>query len=152
AYAGALVKSRAERDDAHGALTAVIRGLPVSVVMVDRELRVIAASEVWSKNMRLDLETSTRPSICELAPAGSVAGNPLYELCLDGEEFSNLRVPIPKPGGGIRWLQTDITPWTDAAGHIMGLTISSEDVSALVEAKEAAEAANRAKSAFLATM
>jgi signal transduction histidine kinase/CheY-like chemotaxis protein len=152
AFAGALVQSRAERDDAHGALAAVIRGLPVSVVMVDRDLNVIAASEVWSKNMRLDLDASRGRSICELAPDVYVAGNPLYDLCLEGAEFNNLRVPIPRPDGGVRWLQTDITPWADSAGRIMGLTISSEDVSALVEAKEAAEAANRAKSAFLATM
>ncbi len=133
-------------------LAGVIRSLPVSVVMVDRDLRVIAASAVWAKNLQLDLEASKGRSICDLAPDVYVAGNPLYELCLEGEEFANLRVPIPKAEGGVRWLQTDIVPWADASGRIMGLTISSDDVSALVEAKEAAETANRAKSAFLATM
>jgi PAS domain S-box-containing protein len=134
------------------ALAGVIRSLPVSVVMVDRELRMMAASEAWAESIGVDLKAARGRIICDLAPDIYMAGNPLYQLCLEGERFSNLRIPIQRADGRSRWLQTDLTPWTGPDGAIMGLTISSQDVSVLVEAKEAAEAANRAKSAFLATM
>jgi PAS domain S-box-containing protein len=76
------------------------------------------------------------------------------------EDVLGVEYRVQRADGRIRWLQgRDIIFARDAAGHpcqILGvaqdITAEREAAAALVQAKEAAEAADRAKSAFLATM
>jgi PAS domain S-box-containing protein len=69
-----------------------------------------------------------------------------------GEPLINREEPIVDRGGAARWLWTTKVPLRDGRGRVIGLVCVSRDISELKKAREAAEAANRAKSAFLATM
>ncbi|MDR0389388.1 MAG: response regulator [Spirochaetaceae bacterium] len=55
-------------------------------------------------------------------------------------------------GGGLRIYITNITAMRDKSGRVEGIMILFHDVTETLRAKEAAEAASKAKSAFLATM
>ena len=64
-----------------------------------------------------------------------------------------------RPDGTVTWLQGGTVPWRDADGNIAGHIATVVDItarksaeSALTEAKEAAEAANRSKDRFLALL
>jgi two-component system sensor histidine kinase/response regulator len=69
-----------------------------------------------------------------------------------GEPLVNREEPIVDRGGGERWLWTTKVPLRDGRGRVVGLVCISREITELKQAREAAEAANRAKSAFLATM
>ncbi len=67
--------------------------------------------------------------------------------------------PVHPAGGSVRWMETSKVPLRDAQGQVVGVLGMSQDITErkrteeeLAHAKEAAEHANRAKSAFLATM
>lgn len=83
-----------------------------------------------------------------------------WEACMD------LRVPalavefrMKSLSGELVWIDGEGRPWYDANGHVAGIsgtlsnvTSRKESERALITAKEAAEAADRAKSEFLAVM
>ncbi len=79
---------------------------------------------------------------------------------LSGEaEFANIAFRLIRKGGGILWLEGDCRTKRDGSGAITGTMGTLADVTVrrqverdLIAAKEAAEAANRAKSEFLAMM
>ena len=70
-----------------------------------------------------------------------------------------LRYRIVRPDGNIRWIYDRGYPVHDAQGNVYRIAGTAEDITAMVEAetelkraKEQAEAANRAKNAFLANI
>lgn len=71
----------------------------------------------------------------------------------------NFEEPQSHDDGTTTWLRTSKVPLRDAAGEVIGILGTYEDITeekqiaeALVAAKETAESANRAKSEFLASM
>ena len=78
-------------------------------------------------------------------------------LLRDGRE-SRLVFRVCRRDGAVRWLRESATPSRDRAGRIVvagvlsDVTEAKEAEADLVQAKQDAEAANRMKSAFLATM
>ncbi|NEQ26083.1 MAG: response regulator, partial [Microcoleus sp. SIO2G3] len=74
------------------------------------------------------------------------------EVITSGEAKATLEEAIVNRAGEQRWYQTLITPFVDAAGQAQGIVGASIDITELRQAREAAEAANRAKSQFLANM
>jgi PAS domain S-box-containing protein len=59
---------------------------------------------------------------------------------------------LRRADGEFRWFLTRVAPVRDREGHVARWFGTSTDIQALREAREAAEAANRAKSDFLAAM
>ena len=75
------------------------------------------------------------------------------------ESVMNLVEPLTRGDGSVAWLTTCKVPLIDANGDVWGVLGTYQDITAikraeadLIAAKDAAEAANRAKSEFLAMM
>jgi PAS domain S-box-containing protein len=132
-------------------LAAFVETSTSTVVMTDRELRVMKASPQWRTALRVSEDESYGRTLYEIAPDRYPKFRKSYERCLQGEFISDGRVKWIQDGE-VRWLQATVSPWRDQAGEIGGILITSHDVTEIVDAKEEAEAANVAKSSFLATI
>jgi PAS domain S-box-containing protein len=112
-------------------------------------------------------------AMIEADAAGQVVGRPISEVVAPEHRAAfvglNERVCHGATGtlefevvglrGGRRWLETHAVPMRNSAGEIVSLLSVTRDITvrkqaetALLEAKRGAEAANQAKSQFLATM
>jgi len=81
------------------------------------------------------------------------------DVCLRHELPVNLEIRLMRRGGDYRWFRVQATPSRGTDGAMRRMSGSIQDVTeahaardALIEASEAAQAANRSKSAFLANM
>jgi len=133
-------RSSVERDAARAMLIELVRGLPMSLVLTDRNMGVIAHSEVWASNLKLDPERTLTRSIFELAPTVYTPWVGELEGCLtEGRPVSVERLRTQRPDGRIAWFNTQVKAWRDSAGEIGGLMIAADDITELVETLEQAE-------------
>jgi len=133
---------------------ALLKTAPSSLAMFDQDMRVLAATSRWLSEYEKPAEQIIGADFYELtdAPEPYRKG---FSKALAGETL----VFRPIKSRHDRWVQGGVTPWIDETGKIGGVIVAHEDVTelvhmqqALTQAKEEAEAANLAKSAFLATM
>ena len=137
--ARASLEAAAERDNARSTLAELIRALPLSVVMTDKDLRVAACSQIWAEALQLDHRTVIGRDIFEVADGFYKRWAEPFAQALDGESFTGQRVKIPRPDGSIQFLQCEVTPWTDAGGGVAGIIVAADDITQLVEAMKALE-------------
>ncbi|HEX7945767.1 MAG TPA: PAS domain-containing protein [Phenylobacterium sp.] len=129
---GAPLDARAQ------ALATLIGSLPLRVIMVDRELRVLAASKSSVDGMRGHALADTAfvgRSIFDIDPEYFEPFRAICARCLAGESFAAPRVRARKDEGDI-WLRTEISPWRDDQGRIGGLISVSIDITDMVETLE----------------
>ncbi len=128
------------------ARNAVIEGMLDSVVVLDRHNRVV------------DLNPAAR-QLLDVTPA-QVIGRPGVELfarwphlVAQYRDLPEVRTQVAVDGvEGRRYFDLSISSLSDSRGRPTGHLIVLHDATEMVQAKEAAEAATQAKSAFLATI
>jgi len=149
---------------------ATIDAISAHLCVLDKTGQIVAVNAAWRKfyddNSAPGTDTqhygvgTNYLRICQDArngsanEAGPVAAGVRAVIHRDMDRFS-LEYPCHSPTEQ-RWFNLVVTPFQGASGHVV---VSHENISqrkryevALVKAKEVAEAANRAKSDFLATM
>ena len=131
--------ARRESDVAQRMVAQIIETAPLSLVMTDCDIRVIAASPRWIESRQLVGEAVIGRSLYELYPDTYEQWRPVYDHCLQGEPAHADRVEFTRPDGSTIWLQVEVTPWRDGAGGIGGLIMTSHDVTGMVEALERTE-------------
>lgn len=156
AYEGAAPlaekRAEAERRSARDVISAFVRHCPVPLIMTDADLVATGVSQAWEKTygrpaqdmvgQRVDSPARARPA--------QIDWPKVYARALAGEAMSS--------DGPVRsalvdmWFEWAVIPWRDAEGAIGGLLLMNFDVSALVRARDAAAAADAAKSRFLANL
>jgi PAS domain S-box-containing protein len=128
--------ARRESDVAQRMVAQIIQTAPLSLLMVDKEMRVLSASPRWIESRQFGDREVVGRSLYELFPSTYEKWRPVYDRCLAGESVQADRVEYPRPDGSVIWLQVELTPWRDAAGGVGGLIITSHDVTGMVEALE----------------
>ncbi|MFI4934251.1 MAG: ATP-binding protein [Caulobacterales bacterium] len=152
------VGSADELVTAKAVLAALVSTVPVSIVMTDREMNILYVSPRWQTNFGLKDTDVIGASLYSIAGDYYLQSKPAFDLCLGGRIITSSRVRS-EHSGRVEWLQSELTPWRDNAGEVGGIIVAAhyitdlvEAENALIQAKEDAEAANQAKSTFLATM
>jgi PAS domain S-box-containing protein len=149
-------KELAEHEAAARALSqrmaSMVQGSPVALIMTDRDLRVLQVSARWLAETGLSEERVVGRSIYDIIPGLRADYDRHYQAALAGETLRTNRARLIAPDGSTRWLRAETKPWHAPDGDVGGLLIMSYDVTDMVEALNAAEAGNRAKSEFLTNM
>jgi PAS domain S-box-containing protein len=144
--------SAMERDVARRTMSEIVTNTPVALALTDRELRLLDASPIWLERRGVTREAALGQPLSKLARGSYEAWRPHLERCLAGELVTLDQVQMTTADGVTCWAQARMAPWRDNAGRVAGAIVMGNDVTALVQATEDAEAATRAKSEFLATM
>lgn len=119
--------SRQKVHSSEMALRSMVRNMPMPVVMLDRELRFIVASDLWLKlsgNERDDL--AGRP-YHDLIPDQPEHWKKVQQQALNGEAFVNEGERFTYLGKDY-WTRWKMNPWYDSEGEVGGLVIFSEDI------------------------
>ena len=119
-------------------LSGVIRNAPLSLLMLDRDFRILAASRRWLTFRGLRSKDAIGRPLTEVQPQAKqwIAG---FQRCLKGETIQSARGRIEMPDGSHRWARTEVTPWRHSTGEVGGILISSHDITQMVEALESSE-------------
>lgn len=151
-----------ERQQMEEELRTLMDTIPDSIYFKDRESRFIRANKALAQWVRVG-ESSQLLGKTDFDLFTEEHAREAYE---DEQEIIRTGRPLVGkeeketwPDGRITWVSTTKMPYRDAQGAVIGTFGSSRDITEhkraeeeLRAAKETAEAANRAKSAFLATM
>jgi PAS domain S-box-containing protein len=130
--------ARLESDVAQRMVSSIIQSAPLSLVMTDRELRIMSASPRWVEARQLEGQVVVGRPLMELVPDTAKWAD-VYAQVLCGEDVKASRVELRRPDGVVTWLQAELTAWRDAVGEIGGLIITTHDVTEMVEALERTE-------------
>ena len=132
-------QSRRERDAMSRTLGAIVEAMPVSLVLTDRELRVLGASRRWIETMGVVGQAFVGRTLQELGPDMYSQWGATYARCLAGESVSADRVRTRDADGRTRWFRAEVAPWRTADGEIGGLIVGGHEITDMVEALEATE-------------
>ena len=128
-----------ELEETQSALSAFVKAVPASVMVADRDLRVLQASPSWLDAFGLTLEEARGRCIYDIAPAFFEPFRRAYERCLSGERVHAERVSSPGADDAVRFLRAELTPWHNAKGEVGGIIVAALDITDMVEALERTE-------------
>ena len=124
----ALERSREE-------LSAFADTTPISIVMTDREMRVVKASGQWLVNRRLSEDQVIGRSIYEVVPGYRAFSEAYDRVISTGRSFYEDRVKWWREGK-LYWMQSAVRPWFDREGQVGGVHIAAHDITEMVEAMD----------------
>ena len=113
--------------------------MPTSLVMTDRDLRVIAASSLWARSLGVRRAEAMGRSLFDIAPEVYGPSRNAFAAALEGAPSAIARSQVTLPIGLTVWLQTELKSWKTSDGEIGGIVLTASDVSELVEALERSE-------------
>ncbi|MBE7219187.1 MAG: PAS domain-containing protein, partial [Caulobacteraceae bacterium] len=133
----ALMAAETARREAQRERDTVLE-VPVALVFLDRDMRIRRYSRQWLVDY-LGAEAAN-PAGRDLRQVlgGLEVFQPMFDRVLAGEVVCG-DTPYPDPAGAIRHKRYEARPWRAADGRIAGLSITSLDVTELVEAHDLAK-------------
>ena len=120
-------------------LEALVATMPTSLVMTDKDLKVIAASSLWARGLGVRRAEVLGRTLFDIAPEVYEPCRTAFAEVLDGAPSSIARSRVTLPIGTTVWLQTDLKTWKTPDGEIGGIVLTANDVSELVGALEQSE-------------
>jgi len=119
-------------------LSAFADTTPISIVMTDREMRVVKASGQWLVNRRLSEDEVIGRCIYEIAPGYKAFKEAYDRVVSTGQSFYEDRVKWWREGK-LYWMQSNVRPWFDREGQVGGVHIAAHDITQMVEAMDRTE-------------
>jgi two-component system sensor histidine kinase EvgS len=165
-YLRNLIRKRAQAEralsDQMRFMSVLIDGTPHPIYVRDRRGRLMACNNAYLDVFGFKLEDVIGKTVVE-----TDTGNPPQARLFHADYLGLMERGEPRiqdrvlkvPGGGVLTIYQWMLPYRDSQGNVVGMIAGWVDVSErqrllgqLQEAKEDADAANRAKTTFLATM
>ena len=116
-------------------LSAFADTTPISIVMTDREMRVVKASGQWLINRRLSEAQVIGRSVYEVAPGYRAFSEAYDRVISTGRSYYEDRVKWWRDGK-LYWMQSAVRPWFDREGQVGGVHIAAHDITEMVEAMD----------------
>jgi CheY-like chemotaxis protein/PAS domain-containing protein len=133
------LRARIRADESEGALAwLAIEQAPFEACLIDRDLNIAAMTRAMRRTWQLD-ETAAGASFEDVFSWRLPHWRQALLKALDGETVLRAEDVIATPNG-VRWLVWEARPWRGADGEVRGALLSWRDVTALAEARRAAEA------------
>lgn len=121
------------------ALAAVVGNMPLRVMLVDRDMRLVAASATSALSLGGVGAPFVGRSVFDIDPVYFGQFEAIGARCLAGETIFSPRVRARQSGGDDVWLRTQFSPWRDVDGEICGVISISVEITDVMEALEASE-------------
>jgi PAS domain S-box-containing protein len=120
-------------------MTAIVEALPISMVMTDRDARLLYASPRWIQARGLEGQDVVGKTLFDLRPDMFEPWREGLSYCMGGHAHAIDRLQVPTADGGTEWVRVQLAPWYDAGGEVGGLIITSYEITQIVEALERSE-------------
>lgn len=109
---------------------------PVALAMFDREMRYLAVSHRWLENYgMLDREVLGH-SHYELIPDIPERWKEAHRRGLAGETLKADEDRFERADGRVQWIEWEIVPWGVGNGHVGGIVLFADDITARKQAEE----------------
>jgi PAS domain S-box-containing protein len=132
----ALAASEAKARAASTVLERVIDGAPVAMLMTDRNLAVLQASQKWRRDMGAGDANVVGQRLYDFFPYARERWSKAFAAALKGQVIRAGRARLVLPNGTQPWVRAEITPWRNLSGRVGGLLIMTYDITDMVEALE----------------
>jgi PAS domain S-box-containing protein len=136
-----------------------IKNLPVSFAACDTDMRYLMVSDAWYHDFRLKDQDIIGKNHFDVFYNAPPHWREILERCLKEGRGAESEERVELPSGREIWMKWVVRPWHDEHGQVGGLMVATEITTArkraeheLLLAKQLSDAANRAKSDFLAEM
>ncbi len=133
------VMSRQAIEDQRKFLELIIESTPVAIAFYDRDMRVVDVNSTWLALTGLRLEDVKGNVLYDVNPQANERRH-LYERALAGETYRGEGIPNIGPEGELRFVDAAIRPVHDSEGKVMGLLVTSVDVTEKMRSKNEIEA------------
>jgi PAS domain S-box-containing protein len=133
-----LVRAESEARSARETMAAFVEATPASILMTDRDLRIIRSSPSWRADMKVEGRDVVGRSLDELFPGAAKDWADAWNTALGGRSWTTDRANIQVLDGSRVWLQVKVAPWRDADGEVAGLLILPHNITDVVESLEQA--------------
>ena len=133
------VTARQAIEDQRKFLEVIIESTPVAIAFYDPEMHVVDVNGTWQEMTGLRLEDIKGRVLYDVNPQ-AVARKALYERALAGEIYEGEGIENIAPNGEIRFIDAAIRPVYDSEDKLMGLLVTSVDVTEKIRSKDEIEA------------
>ena len=133
-----LALAKGEARSARETMAAFVEASPASIVMTDRDLRVLHWSPSWRSDLKVEDVELTGQTIDELFPGSYDRWMDIWTGALGGDPQNVEKVQLVAGDGSRLWVQAKISPWRDAHGDVAGVTILTSNITGVLNSLEQA--------------
>ena len=133
------------------ALETFVAKAPNAIAMFDQDMRYLATSPRWKSDYGI-ADALTGRSHYEVFPDMPEAWREAHRRGLAGEMIRKRLDAVALADGSVQWLNWEVRPWGRTKDGVSGILVLTEDVSQLVEMKQALAASDLRFEGFAAAL
>jgi PAS domain S-box-containing protein len=133
-----LALAKGEARSARETMAAFVEASPASIMMTDRDLRILHWSPSWRSDLKVEDVELSGQTIDDLFPGSYDRWMDIWTGALAGDPQEVEKVQLVAGDGSRLWVQAKISPWRDAHGDVAGVTILASNITGVLNSLEQA--------------